>query len=436
VASLIDEAPARPVAGPRALHVHFSPRMFIVSAVLIAVPWAVVVGLAVEMKLHRGARRGASTGEESVETSPRASLGKPGAWGQLEYVRFNLEVPDEFVFVPSQDHPPIRWFFKGYTRDRAAEFLSSAGLTPAQLDVLLKKATWEAGPEGAAVTPGDELILGLSPAARAKIYSLLVEFPENNRQIDPIYFRPELLDERLANTGLSSPSLELLNSLLYKSDSSLLLFADFEPALRRLQDGDERQRFMKTVSRKPTLLARLKIDAESDTEALANYWGVGGRKKDLEPLLKALKSVDGGCRISIMALMPRFVREHLYNHPFTAPENATTKQDCFWSAMNFFNDQPDDRFNDMTYVGQVIDRDYYKILEPSQLGDVIFVATQKGTVVHAAAYLADDIVFTKNGAAYTQPWILMHLQDMVDSYSVHYPTSGPMQVLYYRKKSL
>ena len=72
----------------------------------------------------------------------------------------------------------------------------------------------------------------------------------------------------------------------------------------------------------------------------------------------------------------------------------------------------------MAYVGEVLKKDYYKILNGQQLGDLVFLTTENDTVIHAAAYLADDLVFTKNGVSHTQPWILMHQDDMVETYAV------------------
>ena len=238
----------------------------------------------------------------------------------------------------------------------------------------------------------------------------------------------------MEDSGLLPTSVELLKSLLYPHGSSLLLFADFEPAVRRLPDEHERRQFMKAVSRKETLLARVKIDADTDVEALANYWGVGGRRKDLVPFLTSLRRIEKGCKLNIVYLLPHFARDRLYNHPYTPADPAGKKQDCFWTALNLFNDVADDRFCSMDFVGQSIKSDYYSILEPTQFGDLIFLTTRDDTVVHAAVFLADDIVFTKNGESYTQPWILMHLGDMVNTYAVRHPTSGPMKVLYYRKK--
>ena len=215
-----------------------------------------------------------------------------------------------------------------------------------------------------------------------------------------------------------------------------MLFADFEPALRHIADKQEQNRFMKAVSRKRTLLAGLHLAPESNIDTIVDYWGVGGRKKDVAPLLHALRH-EGDGKIQVMCLLPSFARDRLYTYPFSNSVEATgLKQDCFWSAMNFFSNPPDNRVNDMGYLRQLLATDYYTINQPSQLGDVVFLATPKDAVIHAAAYVADDVVFTKNGESYTQPWMLMHMQDMIDTYAVKHPSDGPLKTLFYRKKTL
>ena len=180
------------------------------------------------------------------------------------------------------------------------------------------------------------------------------------------------------------------------------------------------------MSRKRTLLAGLHVTSESNLDSIINYWGAGGQKKDVGPLLHALRH-EADAKINIVCLLPHFAREHLYTYPVNGEvDKAGRKQDCFWSAMNFFNEPPDDRVGDLAFLGGLLKSDYAQIAQPSQLGDVVFLTTAKGTAIHAAVYIADDIVFTKNGESYTQPWILMHLQDMLDTYSVKHPTSGSL----------
>ena len=193
---------------------------------------------------------------------------------------------------------------------------------------------------------------------------------------------------------------------------------------------------MKAVSRKPAVLARLVLDSNADVEKISQYWGIGGRHKDLFPFLTALHRCEKGCTLNVIGLLPDFPRDHLYRHPFGSADDKNVKQDCFWSAFNFFNDPPDDRFNDMGYVREVLQRDYYEVQEPSQLGDLVFVTTENKSVIHAAAYVADDLVFTKNGEDLRQPWVLMHMAGMMETYAVKYPNSGALTTKFFRKKSL
>ena len=401
-------------------------------SVLMVAPWLVVAALlaAISMGVRLERRTAAA-----IPSDTKAVPGKPGRWGQLEYRSIRLDLPDEFVFVPPPGQPPVRWFFHGFSKEQALEFLQSSGINSAQR-ALIEKASWKAAAEGVSVEPGDEFILSLSPTARAAIYLRLVEFDENSRQIDPVWFRTGQVDDRLQDCGLSKSSVELLKSLLYPQGPTLLLFADFEPALRRLPNDAERRLFMNAVSRKRTLLAGLHVTPDSNLEAIIDYWGVGGRKRNVTPLLRALHH-EGDAKVNIVCLLPDFPRDHIYMHPFSNSVDAGgLKQDCFWSAMNFFNDPPDNRVNDMNFLRDLLKSDYASITQPTQMGDVVFLATANQAVIHAAAYIADDIVFTKNGESYTQPWILMHMEDMMDTYAVKHPSSGPLEKIYYRKKTL
>src|SRR5439155_8172566 len=177
-------------------------------------------------------------------------------------------------------------------------------------------------------------------------YSHLIRFPENAHSVDPFWFRAGRIDFRLRGSGLSDSSVNLLKRLLYAGDVDLMLFADVEPALRAIPDPQERQRFVKAVSRKKSVLARLKIDKDADVEALAEYWGDDGRQKDLVPLLNSLRynaerGIEEDARINIMCLLPPFARDRLYGHPFANSISESKKEDCFWSALNFFNAVPD-----------------------------------------------------------------------------------------------
>ncbi len=436
-----------------AVHLIFSRWMILLLAVAIVLPWLVIAFLlvarntpvadskssrAVEAATQAGAATQSATSDPKTGEPPPQEWtpGKKGPWGRIDSMLFAIDLPDEFVFVPPADQPPVRWSFPGYTKEKVLATLQSAGVPEGEVRKLGSSPKWSSDDGIVAVEPGDPLILSLAPEVRAKLYAVLVVFPQNARQIDPIWFRPGSIDWRLQDGGLAAESIALLKRLLYPQGEDLLLFADFEPALRNLPSDAERKQFMKVVSRKRAVLAHVRLDSDTDVEQLSQYWGIGGRRKDIFPLLNALHRVEKGCKINVVYLLPNFARDHVYRHPFAPPDDKGVKQDCFWSAFNFFNDPPDNRFNDMSYVDEVLHRDYYKIQEPSQLGDLVFVTVGGKSVIHVATYVADDLVFTKNGEDFRQPWILMHMADMMDTYAVKYPNSGTLVPEYFRKKSL
>ena len=454
-----EERPAISGGAERApIRLTFSRWMVVLLAMAVVSPWLVIASvlasghalsenskaslLATTSPSANVAGGNLSLEDDALSESTPAELpqktwiaGKKGPWGQIDTMLFAIDVPEEFLFVPPADQPPVRWAFPGYTQEKVLAMFRSVGMPESEVAKLNRSAKWSNDDGVTSVEPGDPLILGLAADVRAKLYPILVAFPQNARHIDPIWFRPGMIDWRLQDSGLASQSIALLKRLLYPQGDNMFLLADFEPALRSLPSDAERRCFMKAVSRKQAVMARLRLDPETDVEKISQYWGIGGRRKDLFPFLGALHRVEKGCRPNVIYLLPDFARDRLYCHPFTSVSEKGVKQDCFWSAFNFFNDPPDNRFNDMEYVRQVLDREYYEVQEPSQLGDLVFLAVGK-TVIHAAAYVADDLVFTKNGEDFRQPWILMHMADMMDTYAVKYPNSGTLKPQFYRKKSL
>ncbi len=425
------------------VHLVLSRRTILLLAIAVILPWLAIALVLASRNVASGNLKPPSAAATSSAVWTPANpppqewvTGKKGPWGQIESMIFAIDLPDEFVYVPPASQPPIRWSFPGYTKEKVLATLRSVGLPEEEVKRLDDSAKWRSEDGIASVEPGDPLILSLAPEVRSKLYAILVTFPQNAQQIDPVWYRPGDLDWRLEGSGLAPESMALLKRLLYSQGENAMLFADFEPALRRLPNDAERKLFMKAVSRKRAVMARLILDPDSDVEKIGQYWGIGGRRKDVFPFLSALHRGEKGCALNVICLLPDFPRDHLYSHPFAAPDDKSVRQDCFWSAFNFFNDQPDNRFNDMAYVRQVLDRDYYEIQEPSQLGDLILVTAGSGTVIHAASYVADDLIFTKNGEDFRQPWVLMHMAGMMETYAVKYPNSGALKPQFFRKKSL
>jgi hypothetical protein len=63
------------------------------------------------------------------------------------------------------------------------------------------------------------------------------------------------------------------------------------------------------------------------------------------------------------------------------------------------------------------------------------LATAAGPIIHSCVYLADNIVYSKNGANHTAPWLLATIPEVLSTYSAYIPTNETLKVLYYRNKN-
>ena len=100
--------------------------------------------------------------------------------------------------------------------------------------------------------------------------------------------------------------------------------------------------------------------------------------------------------------------------------------------MNFFSEVPQDSMSNLNYVAEVVLRDWEQIYSQPMLGDLIFFQEERQNIFHSAVYVADDVLFTKNGPAIVRPWILMRESDLLG----FYPQLTAVNVVFYRRKDL
>jgi hypothetical protein len=99
--------------------------------------------------------------------------------------------------------------------------------------------------------------------------------------------------------------------------------------------------------------------------------------------------------------------------------------------MNFANETRDHRFFDGQYVQTVLAAQYHRVPKADAFGDVIlyYEPGQQWQAVHMCVFIAENVVFTKNGSDLYQPWVLMHMDDML----INYPTDKSLQTAVYRR---
>jgi hypothetical protein len=354
--------------------------------------------------------------------------GQRGRWGVIEYSRMAISMPLEYASADA-DAEPSRWWFAGATREQVASLFSEAGLTPKQLDTL-GQGKWEASADGVLVVPPRDAVIDLTPAARARIYKVLSGDERNGPQHAPEVFYPQYVDERLESSGLSDQTLALVRGLLYPR-KSWTLFSDANVVVTGLQTEQERRRFNQMVHRRMTLMAQLIIDKSSDIDAMVAYWDFQGRSKGLRSLFESLARVPGGGELDISHVLTTFSRSRLYSFPEPSEDPQIWRRDCGWTALNFFANTPDDSLSDPRNAAVVLQRDYDRVISPA-FGDIAALVDEKDDSVHLATYLADGLMFTKNGYHRTQPWMLMKLEDLVAHYSIN--RARDLDVWYFHRR--
>jgi hypothetical protein len=412
--SPIQEVPPRIVVADRNRRFHIGPvGIFVVALVFFG------VGLAVEFWNH----------EQASWASDRAPAEVP-PWGELVEIDVNLEQPEEYLAFELVKAAVSVWTLDASSAEQARAVLLECGLTSTQADAALSRT--EHSEAGLKIFPSDDLLLALAPETRAKLYDRLSENPANHYMAQPYRILESGLDKKFRGSGVDRETVDLVRKLLYPRGKNWC-FSDVELVLRRTPDEKAKIAVLKALTRQPAVLTRVRIRPETDIDKLLGYWasGSGARAKDVRPLLEALKRLQSGGTISLMYFLPPFVRDRLYTTPLPT-KSGEKGEDCHWSALNFFNATPDDRFSDAAFTSRYIDENYYQIAKPAKLGDLVFLLDEKGGVIHSAVYVADDLVFTKNGINYAQPWILMRMKDLFALYS----SLDEPKTLFYRRNNL
>jgi hypothetical protein len=417
------------VTSPSRFTLHFSRTVVFVLAAAVVLPWAALIIVLLRDRPAATTPAVARARVAEPDLPPGASAVRPGPWGELFARRVLIEPPDNLLPPPMLPNSSPTWVFRNTTAAQLRAWFETLPLTAAQKAELLSPANWDVQPDLIRIRRSEELVLGLSPEARAKLYTRLAEFADNPEQALPFRFRADVADEWFAESGLPAETIERVKRLLYRRGTSLI-FSDLSSVLPHIATQSERKQLLKTLSRKSTLMVRLRIAPDTDIAALEDYWGRGQRSRDLTPLLRSHQSANASASIDVIHLLPRIPRQLLYTYPLPDEKGRSTFLDCHWTTLNFFNLQPDQRFESIDEVKRTYLEDYYVLTGKPTFGDVVMLMRRDNSVVHSCILIADDIVYTKNGGQPSAPWILMSLSDVV----AFYPSEEPLIVQYYRSK--
>jgi len=359
---------------------------------------------------------------------------QPGAkrpWGTLEITSIHLAPPAGVADALMDNAPSQPWAFENVTGHELARFVTDLALPREQRDRLLQSVSYDRAINGYRITPDAAVLTELSPTARGRLYLHLGASELNPAHSNAFRYTGATVQQWLADSGLRPGTKRLVRSLAYRNRSTWF-FSDVAAALQRIADRRERRRLVRALAREQTLRLAVRLGPDADPAALARYWGAGGRRAEVERLFRNAKQ-RGKDRVELVELLPPFARDRLYRYPEPAINRGMTAErsrDCHWTALNFFNDEAEDRFAFGAAVAAAMKRAYRPVDGRPRFGDLV-VFTEGDRHFHTAVYIADRIVFTRNGTRLSRPWMLMRMRHMVD----FYPRRGPVEIHFLRPRA-
>ena len=354
---------------------------------------------------------------------------RAGPWGELDALKIPLASIDEIAQMADERSGKPHWVFENCTKSQLIRYFQAADLRSRERAVLLNQRYWTTRSNGCEISPPESVVYALDQGSRTRLYAVLAKSEFNSAQRWPFRFAANRFQDDLRGIGLEGAEIMRLENLTY-SNATTVCLADLGIAKRILKKSSF-ENFVELLYSTPAYRLRVHVNPDSDADALAAYWGRGGREKQIRPLLKSLTHVPGGAHLNVLALLPEFARDRLYTYPDDRDDPNAARQDCAYTALNFFNRVEDTNYLSPQFVQKTLMRDYAPVEGGLTFGDLVQLADEKGMIFHMAVYLAGDFIFTKNGVSRTEPWTIMKLADML---MLYYANREDGQILFLRKK--
>lgn len=363
----------------------------------------------------------------------------PGPWGKLWYYEVLLAPSGNTLErLPTPDLEP-KWTFAGVS---AAEIDTAIAEIPMpaevrdRLQALFRHATLD--DQGRiSVRPDLELVLAVPREFRTRLFPHLVGGDSVTDYAQHIPFPAGFgIDEWFDAGSLAEPVRQAILRLAYPLKDRVMI-SDLGALYALLPSRREQLSAHRAALRVPALVLLMEKPTTEDVPALTTYWR-HGRAKDIGQLLESFAAAGDDLRyLDTIHLLSPIEREFV-NTYFT-PEGPSLTPSCFWAAFNFGAERPDDRFlvvpgmwtEHQAMAWQELQANFERLPAPAWVGDIIgYRRRGAAEVIHVCVFVADGIVFTKNGATFSKPWHLARVEDIDELY-----LTGPdTEKVYFRRR--
>jgi len=340
-----------------------------------------------------------------------------GPWGSLNYFYFYLEAPMHLIEVFPLRNPRTRWAVPLAFENEFRAILESASLTPTQKASLFNPNNVGVGDGLYAIFPPKDVLETISPESRGIIYNYLTRFSENPDIQNPVRIRSGSVEEWAQGTSMRPELVAKMKAMTYHR-GNLMLFGDFPHLISLAQSEQEARVLQRHSSRVRSMVVRLDVKNSPPVSEIMPYWttGLGLRRKEIEPLIQASMDTPGVTGLDLVHLLPPLPRKVLYTYPDVSMAVEGVLPDCHWTALNFFNYNPETLYLDEFFAASRLMSGFDQIQPPYKFGDVLVFVTEEMNAHHSCIYIAADIVYTKNGRSLYAPWTILHLKDVESTY--------------------
>jgi len=339
---------------------------------------------------------------------------KSEKFGEIRVRTLYLEAPAHLLALMSKPTSRPRWAFSGGTEASVRELLSRAALAPEMLTRMLDPARRVQQDGALIIFPEVDDLITLTPEQRAVIYPELAKSELNEFHRDPVFITGEGIEDWLRQANLSERQKTAIRKMVWKRGKALV-FSDLRTLMQLAESPAEVEQVFRTISRTRALYVELALPEQADASALIDYWSAGFADADTLPFLKAAMGRDSVTSVDISRLLPPAARRRLYTFPTLDQAVGGRFPDCHWTSLNFFNNTPAGYYLDTRLASGALIDQYQPVDGPRRFGDVLLFLKGEN-VSHSCVFIADDIVYTKNGENILAPWVLQRLSDVTAIY--------------------
>jgi hypothetical protein len=357
-----------------------------------------------------------------------------GPWGELHGDYIFLEAPKSLLENFPLPSTQPRWTFPLSFLPSIPVLLKEAGLADSLIAALTAddRLVKELGLVHIKLTVAE--LESLTPQSRSSIYSELRKHPQNEYHADPVLIIGTTVQEWYQHSKLRSELIKKIEQLSYMRGEAIA-FSDIPALLSYAQSDSEARQIFKACTRTRSLMLRLSLNDKTNIEELLSYWsfGIGIRRKDIEPIIQSIIDSETLHDLPLTHILPALPRKLIYTYPGLDMAKDGLLPDCHWTSLNFYNFEPHQYLLDSRLATSQVLEQFDAINASYKYGDILFfLDNATGDAFHSCVYLADDIVYTKNGRNILSPWVLMKVEDVKKIY-IH---NGNGRVQGFRRKDI